>query len=181
MLEKSALCPYLAPKPSRGLTAFLLGVHGLSFLAAWLNPLDIRIRLLVSLGVLTSLWLSLRRSRTGPEIRGIRLKPDGSWSLHTKDGAEIEAHLMRSSLANPWFVLLHFLAEEDSANAEGRAPSNATFRPGSVKKSGFASRLHPPRYSVLICRDSLDLDAFRRLRVALRVSAMHDSKPGSFS
>jgi len=132
---KSALCPYLAPKPSRALAVFLWAAHALSLLAAWLNPLPVGLRLILSVCVLFSLWAALRRSRGG--ITGLRLQPDGSWILHEGD-AEVEASLLGRSLSTPWFVLLHFRTE--------------TRRP-----------------ALLVCRDSLDPDAFRRLRVVLQV------------
>lgn len=132
---KSALCPYLAPKPSHALAAFLWAAHALSLFAAWLNPLPVWLRLVFSVCVLFSLWAALRRSRAG--ITGLQPKPDGSWILHEGD-TEVEASLLGSSLSTPWFVLLHFRTE--------------TRRP-----------------ALLVCRDSLDTDAFRRLRVVLQV------------
>ncbi len=163
------------------MAVFLLGAHALSFLAAWLNSLDIGIRLLLSLGVLTSLWLTLRRNRTGSEIRGLAPKPDGSWRLYIKNGAEIEARLMPGSLSSPWTVLLHFLAEDESLNHEaGIAPETFSLSEW-INKSKISFRVPQGHYSVLICRDSLAPDAFRRLRVALRVAGMRDSRPGGFS
>jgi hypothetical protein len=124
------------------LAAFLWAVHALSLLAAWLNPLPAWLRLALSLCVLLSLRRALRRNREGTGITGLRLKPDGSWTVRAGD-AEVEASLLGSSLATPWFVLLHWRAETG-------------------------------RLSLLACRDSLDPDAFRRLRVALKVIG----KPG---
>jgi len=135
---KSVLLPYLAPKLSRALALALLGIHVLAFLAAWLNPLPVWLRLLLSLSVLLSLWLSYRSK---PQIIGIRLQPEGYWLLDSANNTELEASLLGSSIVNPWFVLLHFQAETR-------------------------------RYSLLICRDSLDVEAFRRLRVALKVTGM---------
>ncbi len=136
--EKSALCPWLAPKPSRMLRAFLWGVHALSILAASLNPLPIGFRLAFSACVLISLWWALRRDRVGAGITGLQIKPDGSWIVHKGD-AEEEATLLGSSLVNPWFVLLHL-------------------------------RTETRRLALLVCRDSLPPDAFRRLRVALKIA-----------
>lgn len=126
--------------------AFLLGVHALSFLAAWLNPLAIGLRLLLSALIALSLWRSLART---PEIAGLRLKSDGRWELQLDDGKREEACLLGSSLVNPVFVILHF---------------------HSGKK----------RRSLLICRDSLETEEFRRLRVALRVvgSGIQDGSSG---
>jgi hypothetical protein len=143
--EESALCPYLAPKPSRRLALFLLAIHGLSLLAAWLNPLGIWLKLLLTLCVLFSLWLAFKRNGNGPEIAGLQLKPDNSWVLHLAPGSEVEARLLGSSIANPWFVLLHFKTENK-------------------------------RYSVLLPRDSLEPEAFRRLRVALKVVKIGQAK-----
>jgi hypothetical protein len=143
--EKSAPCPYLAPKPSRRLALFLLTVHVLSFLAAWLNPLAIWLKLPLSLCVLFSLWLAFKRHANGPEIAGLQLKPDESWDLHLARDEKAEARLLGSSIANPWFVLLHFKTENK-------------------------------RYSVLMPRDSLEPEAFRRLRVALKVVKIGGAK-----
>ena len=145
MPEKSALCPYLAPKPSHSLAVFLLAVHALAFVAAWANLLEIWLKLLFSLCVLFSLWLAFKQRMNGPEIAGLQLKPDGSWLLRLSSGGDIEAKLLGSSIANPWFVLLHLRTENK-------------------------------RFSMLIPRDSLEPDAFRRLRVALLVVGVGDVK-----
>ncbi len=117
---------------------FLLAVHALAFVAAWLNLLEIWLKLLLSLCVLFSLWLAFKQRAYGPEIAGLQLKPDGSWLLRLAAGGDIGAKILGSSIANPWFVLLHLQTENK-------------------------------RYSMLIPRDSLEPDAFRRLRVALIV------------
>jgi len=143
--EKSVLCPYLAPKPSRSLAAFLLAIHILALLAAWVNPLAVWLKLPLSLCILISLWLAFKHRANGPEIKGLQLKPDNSWVLHLAQGGEVEARLLGSSIANPWFVLLHFRTEKI-------------------------------RYSVLIPRDSLPPEDFRKLRVALRVVKLGDGK-----
>ena len=124
------------------MAVFLLGLHVLSFLAAWLNPLPVWLRLFLSLSVLLSYWLTYRYK---PKIIALRLQPDGTCGLHLAGGAEIEAALLGSSLVNTGFVLLHFQAETR-------------------------------RYSLLICRDSLEAEEFRRLRVALNVAGVEDGK-----
>jgi hypothetical protein len=116
-----------------------LFLHGLALLAAFLNPLPIAMRLAVSAVVMLSLWLNLRRWRH-PLIAGLSQRPDGGWRLYSAKGAEFEASLLGSSLANPWFVLLHLRTES-------------------------------ARLNLLLCRDSLPEDGFRRLRVALQASA----------
>ena len=138
MPEKSVLCPYIAPKPSRSLAFFLLVVHALSLLACWLNLLAFWLKLLLSLSVLISGWLNYKALINGPVIKGIQLKPDESWELHLANGEKLEASLLGSTIANPWFVLLHFKAEKK-------------------------------KYSLLIPRDGLEPEDFRRLRVALKV------------
>ena len=145
MPEKSALCPYLAPKPSHSLAVFLLAVHALAFVAAWANLLEIWLKLLLSLGVAISLWRAFKNRTKDPDIIGLQLKPDGSWMLRLSTGGDIEAKLLGSSITNPWFVLLHLQTENK-------------------------------RYSMLIPRDSLEPDDFRRLRVALIVVGVGDVK-----
>jgi len=135
---ESALCPYIAPKPSRALAAFLLSAHGVSLTAAWLNPLPVWLRLALSAGVFCGGWLAWRRWRQ-PAISGLRQSADGGWVLQPAAGAKMEASLLGSSLANRYFVLLHFRAES---------------RP----------------LALLICRDSLPADDFRRLRIALAIA-----------
>lgn len=163
MPEKSVLCPYIAPKPSRGLGTLLIGIHALAFLAAWLNPLPVSLHLLLSAAVLLSAGWHLRRSinrvkgtekliklleklfQSQPEIPGLALKSDNSWALTLSTGEIIEASLLGNSILSPWFVLLHFRTEKNDRQ-------------------------------VLICRDSLEPDTFRRLRVALRVVTFDDGK-----
>jgi hypothetical protein len=120
------------------LVVFLLAVHTFSLLAAWLNPLPVWLKLILSLAVAFNLWLVYKQHTNGSTIVGLQLKPDGSWLLHQVAGGDLESQLRGSSIINPWFVLLHLRT--------GNKP-----------------------YSILIPRDSLEPDAFRRLRVALRV------------
>ena len=111
MPEKSALCPYLAPKPSQALAVFLLTAHALAFVAAWANLLELWLKLLLSASVALSLWHVIKERANGPEIAGLQLKPDGSWMLRLSSGGDIEAKILGSSIANPWFVLLHLQTE----------------------------------------------------------------------
>ena len=143
--EKSALCPYLAPKPSHSLALFLLAAHALAFVAAWANLLELWLKLLLSVSVALSLWHVFKERANSHEIAGLQLKPDGSWMLRLSSGDDIEAKILGSSIANPWFVLLHLQTENK-------------------------------RYSMLIPRDSLEPDDFRRLRVALVVVGVADVK-----
>lgn len=143
MPEKSALCPYLAPKPSHSLAVFLLAIHALAFVAAWANLLEVWLKLLLALGVAISLWWVFKNRSKDPDIISLQLKPDGSWMLRLSSGGDIEAKLLGSSIANPWFVLLHWRTEN-------------------------------MRYSMLIPKDSLAPDDFRRLRVALLVVGVGD-------
>ncbi len=136
--EKSVLCPYLAPKPSRSLIAYLLGLHAAALLAAWLNPLSVWLKLPISLCVLMSLWLTYNTQANSPEIAGLQLKPDDTWLLRFSKGGDVEASLLGSSIANPWFVLLYFKADSK-------------------------------QFSLLMPRDSLANEDYRKLLVALKV------------
>lgn len=82
------------------------------------------------------------RTYLNPAIVGLRLLPDGSWRLSWQGGGEIDARLLGSSISSPWFVLLHL-------------------RTGQAR-----------RHNLLICRDSLEPESYRRLRVALRVAGL---------
>jgi len=124
------------------LAAFLLSAHGLSLLAAWLNPLPVWLRLGLSVIILFSLW---HLSRAKPQFVGLRGQADGSWLLQASDGTETEAALLATSIANPWFVLLHFRSQ--------------------------ASRI-----SLLVSRDSVEAEGFRRLRVALNIAKLDQGK-----
>ena len=124
---------------------FLLVAHALAFVAAWANLLEIWLKLLISVSAALSLWKVFKDRANGPEIAGLQLKPDGSWMLRLSSGGDIEAKILGSSIANPWFVLLHLRTENK-------------------------------RYSMLIPRDSLEPDDFRRLRVALLVLGAGDVK-----
>ncbi len=161
--EKSSLCPYLAPKPSRALRTFLIVIHAGAGLACWLNPLPIAIRLSLFAAVLLNaawhlrpinsenrywpmpgdragrfLWLVNKLPVEPDEIVGLALKPDHTWNLTTRLGETLEAKLLGSSINTPWFVLLHFRTENNTRHR-------------------------------LICRDSLAPDTFRQLRVALKL------------
>ena len=146
MRVKSGLCPYLRLKPSPILGYCLVAIHLLAFAAAWLNPLPIFLRTILSATVSLGLWLSLSLHNKGDGIIGLALLPDGTWRLSLATGIEVsDAHLLGSSLLTPWFVLLHLRIEKSTV-------------------------------TLLICRDSLGTEEFRSLRVALKVITLEDQK-----
>jgi hypothetical protein len=124
---------------------FLSGLHALALLAAFLNPFPTEIQLVIAAAVSLSAWLNLRSWRN-PTIIALRQTPDGGWLIYSADEVESEALLLGSSMANPWFVLLHLRAEKH-------------------------------RLNLLVCRDSLPAEGFRRLRVALQVGGKQALNP----
>ena len=128
---------------------FLLGLHAAALLAVWLNPLSVWLKLLISLCVLMSLWLTYKTQTNIPEIAGLQLKPDDTWVLHLSKGGDVETSLSGSSIANPWFVLLYFKADSQ-------------------------------QYSLLMPRDSLAKEDYRKLLVALKVVRIGEGQFDSY-
>lgn len=77
----------------------------------------------------------------GAGIASAQLRSDGSWSLQCGDGVRAQAHLEGESVVLSWITILNF------RTTDGR------------------------RRSLLLLPDNIDGNAFRRLRVRLRLGA----------
>jgi hypothetical protein len=83
-------------------------------------------------------WSLWRSLNADSPIIGLRSVENGqTWRFDWANGAQTDAVLLGSSLSTVWFVLLHLRSDRGK------------------------------RYHLLICRDSLEAEAFRRLRLAL--------------
>ncbi|RMD71251.1 MAG: hypothetical protein D6819_02210 [Gammaproteobacteria bacterium] len=130
---------HLRLRPSRLLALVLLLLHGGALLALAPLPWPPWLVLLVSAGVIASLFHSLRRYALlldPASVVELLWEEDGSWHLLTAQGEEVRARLAGAA-SYAHLVVLSFRLEGDG----GRA--------------------------VVILPDALDVQSFRRLRMHL--------------
>lgn len=140
MSTPSALSLRIVPEAS----GFYLGatglVHLLAVAAAWHNGLPLWLRIALLLTVTGSFAGLLLRYRQALRTPVIVMHSEADgWSLQTAANAPDRVNLLPSSVRSPWLSILNF-----------------RYRNGV-------------RQSVLIPRDSVDLESYRKLQVLLEV------------
>ncbi len=134
-------------RASRTFGALLIGAHATGIAVLPLLALPFWVALILTLALLFSLWYFLRRDAwlaLASSCVGLAEEDDGGIVLILRDGGRIPCRILRDSLVMPWLVVLNVL------------PQGA-----------------PVARGVVILPDSMDVEAFRRLRVWLR----HGSQP----
>ncbi|MCB1736599.1 MAG: hypothetical protein KDI42_00585 [Gammaproteobacteria bacterium] len=125
------------------LAGVLLLTHLLALTMVWFSTFPLPGQVAFSVLIAISAWWNHRRHvlHQGPgAVRALYWDADGSWRLLDSNGNEHPVLRRGEFLRTPWLVLLNF-----------RAVSKA-------------------RFAVLIPRDALPADDFRRLRLRLRVA-----------
>jgi toxin CptA len=134
-------CNTYVLKPSRFLFTLLLLLHaGAVAITWWMTP--VALALLITMGCLASWWSTMQRHVSRKTAKAIvKLWPtqDSKWELESYSGKIYSGELGNGSVRSKWFVLLNF----------------------KIPHKRF-------QLPVLIWRDALDTDSFRRLRVLLR-------------
>ena len=126
---------------SRGVWIYLLLLHLFALHALWYSDLPTVFSLPASLVVIGSLARRSRQWRNSaqcPLIRQVILDSENRWWLRRQGAGDSRLGLLPGSFVHPWIIILRFVNE-----AAGRD----TF---------------------ILCRDNLDADTLRRLRVRLR-------------
>lgn len=130
-------------QPSRYLLIMLLCLHGVALLACLITPLNLLLKVAVSLAVLLSLAYSLTRYATLATrfaIVQLRELANGTWLLLDKQGRQWSAVLQNRYLATNLLIILNF----------------------SIPGKRLAA-------SIPIMRDALSAEQFRRLNTKLRL------------
>lgn len=126
-------------KPSKCFALLLLALHLLALCSVWLTNLVVLQQLGLSLLVLLSLFYHLNRLLLGKQSWRAFSLDKLRVVVITRGGEEWGGSVLKQTVVTPYFVLLHVKLEQR------RAP-----------------------VSQIICRDALQTDAFRELRVRLR-------------
>jgi toxin CptA len=132
----------LRPRPSALLAAVVLLMHGAVLLVIQPLPLAPWGKLLLAGAVILGLAHNLARHvlmLTPAAIVSAVWEADGTWVLTRRDGRELRAELLPSTLAHPRLVVLNF-------------------------RTGASWQ----RTSLVLFNDALEADTLRRLRVRLR-------------
>jgi toxin CptA len=95
-------------RPSRQLSWLLGAAHAAAMGVSWAAPLAWWLSLGLSLAVLASLGLSLRRALAPP--RGLELRPDGSAALQDRRDRWTEVRILGSSFVSPALTVLNLAA-----------------------------------------------------------------------
>ena len=131
---------HLDLQPSVWLPRVIVAVHFLVLVTVWFAyPPSAPRNLLLSAVVLHGLGLVVRLLRVSPRRTVARLELDarGSWRVVFRDGRSVDASLRRAALVSPLATTLSLLCADGA------------------------------RCEVLLLPDTVDADAFRRLRVRL--------------
>ncbi|MDH5189835.1 MAG: hypothetical protein OEW89_01145 [Gammaproteobacteria bacterium] len=125
-------------KPSRLLSTFIISTHTLTLGVLWLSPLQFAINSLLTLVLIISAFLSLKRHVfENHRIQEIIHDSDRDWQLIIGDSKEVYAELQANSYRHPFISILNFKTEDKE------------------------------RYSAILLPDNVDRESFRRLRVLL--------------
>ena len=142
MLKKYDLSLQLTPEPSLLCRNFLIGLHILAAIASIANALPLIVKILLLFAACASLWFSLKQYVNDPERFTLRYSETSSWQLDCGADEYAVIDLAGSTVSTPLFVILR-----------------VKHRDG-------------PKKSILIVKDSLDAEEFRRLRVTLKITGM---------
>ena len=131
------------PFEQRLLSHYWHAIHLLTIAGCWFNGLDYRYRLLLTLGILLSWRWGNRLATQENSCWYLRYTAFKRWTLARNDDDSLLVSIRDGTFLSSWLIILHY--RSDTA---GRI------------KSGI----------MLIARQSLSEDEFRRLRVLLKLS-----------
>lgn len=140
MSKKSAQSLYLTPRRSARLAAFILGAHAAALVAALANGLPWGARAGLLALVLLSLWRSFKEHLLDLPAMDLALSytEGGGWIISSRKLGEVPVVLLPGSVTTRQLAVLRFRARD------GR------------------------RHHLILFRDALDEESYRRLRVLLR-------------
>jgi toxin CptA len=130
--------------PSLQLATYLVTVHAAALLVGLVLPVGLALRLLLAGVVAVSLVRSLRMHvwrSSARAVVGLDVPQDQPWTLRLRNGSQVTAHLLGSSLVHPRLLVLNFCT--------GRLA----------------------RRSLVLAADAADPAVLRQLRVRLRLTA----------
>ena len=156
---------YAAPlrleiKSSKILLFFLLGIHLVALILVYFLEFTLFLSISVSTFIILSAYFVINKYallNSSKAIVKLIWDANNEWILETKNGKTIQAELKRDSYIHSFMTILIF----------SRSPDEAKRNPGETPG---LRKLHPGyKYNVILLKDNLDENDFRRLRVRLRV------------
>jgi len=149
-------------KSSKLLFSFLLFSHLLAAgIVIYLNIDKLLTALLVTL-IYWSAYTTISKhawKKSSNAIVGLVWDANDEWFLKFKSGEEITARLHGESFTHPMLTVLNFRSQGVVYETQEKPPLYAKLHPG---------------YSVIILKDNVDKNDFRRLRTRLKISK-HES------
>ena len=150
----------LEVKPSQILLYFLLVIHLIALLITYLLKFNLLLSGFISTLIILSAYFVISKYailNSSKAIVKLIWDANDEWIIETKSGNTVQAKLKQDSYIHPFITILIF---NRILEAEQRNPSSI---------SGLQN-LHPNyRYNVILLKDNIAANDFRRLRVRLKV------------
>ncbi len=123
------------------LTRALVVLHAIAIVAVLINALDLIYKVIISLIVLVSLFVYLKRENN---FQGLLIRHSSGlgWEVAYLDNNFYAVDILASTVITRYIIVLHFLQNKK-------------------------------KQTILICRDALPYDEYRKLMVALKISGVN--------
>jgi len=122
------------------LIRWLVVLHAIAIVAAFINALDLIYKIIITAMVLISLYIYLKRENDFHGL-SIRHSTEFGWEVAYSENNFYAIEILASTVVTRYIIVLHFMQNKKNQ-------------------------------SILICRDALIYDEFRKLMVALKISGL---------
>ncbi len=119
---------------------WLVVIHAIAIIAAFINALDLIYKVIITLMVLVSLLVYLKRQINFHDLL-IRHSNEAGWEVAHLENNFYTIEVLASTILTRYIIVLHFIQNNK-------------------------------KQTILICRDALSYDEFRKLMVALKISGL---------
>jgi hypothetical protein len=141
LLDKFAITQTFKIGQSSTVKTWLVAIHALAIFASVLNALALGYKIILIIFILTSLLVYLWKEAKFKGV-SIRYSSLSGWEMAQKNSVYVPIQILPSTVITPYLIVLHLKTEGNKS----------------------------PALLILICRDALIGDEFRRLMVALKIS-----------
>ena len=122
------------------LIRWLVVLHAIAIVAAFINALDLIYKIIITIMILVSLFIYLKREINFHGL-SIRHSTEFGWEVAYSENNFYAIEIVASTVVTRYIIILHFVQNKENQ-------------------------------TMLICRDALFYDEFRKLMVALKISGL---------
>ncbi len=143
MFQKSSQSLLVEPKPSVSLLILLLTLHVLAALAVIASGIPLWLICMLVIAVLVSLFCTIKKHKrlSAKQIKKVIYSHEKGWKLFFEGRVLDKVELLPSTVSTRFCFFMHFKDDEGK------------------------------HHNLMIPRDALSFDVYRKLRVALKISA----------